>query len=427
MDDILVFAPTQEIYDATHEAAQTAPADAGVVLNPDKCTISTDSVKFLGHMVSAEGISPDPRKLEALATLQAPIDIAELRRALRMFTFLTKFLPEMATVSAPLRLLLKSDSAWQWTDAQQAAFDRLKQLSSSAPCLALFDPSQPCQVSANASSYGRGAVLLQPRGSNWVPVAFASRSLTTAETRYAQIEKECLASVWACEHVHHVLYGGPQFTVETDHKPLVPLINSTDLDRTSLRCQRLLLCLMKYNVVAVHTPGKFLTVADTLSRAPLPSMQSSSILQYVTAFVSAIKHNPSCHIDNQRLRSTTLLDPIASRLPDFILDGWPSKSNSVPSDSRTYFPLHAQLSVVKDLIYCGNRMFVAESSRSEVLSTLHEGHQGITKCRARARDSVWWPSVAQEIATFITDCATCAKFWAQPAEPLKLTEFPSLP
>ena len=72
-------------------------------------------------------------------------------------------------------------------------------------------------------------------------------------------------------------------------------------------------------------------------------------------------------------------------------------------------------------------MFVAESSWSEVLSTLHEGHQGITKCGARARDSVWWPSVAQEIATFITDCATCAKFRAQPAEPLKLTDFPSLP
>ena len=227
-----------------------------------------------------------------------------------MFTFLTKFLPEMATVSAPPRLLLKSDSAWQWTDAQRAAFDRLKQVASSAPCLALFDPSEPCKVSADASSYGLGAVLLQPRGSNWVTVACASRSLTTAETRYAQIAKECLASVWACEHFHHFLYGGPQFTVETDHKPLVPLINSADLDRTPLRCQRLLLRLMKYNVVAVHVPGKFLTVAETLSRAPLPSMQSSSALQDdVIAFVSAITHNPSCHVDNQRLRSATLLDP----------------------------------------------------------------------------------------------------------------------
>ena len=381
MADILVFAPTQDIHDATLEAVQTTLADAGVVLNPDKCTISTNSVKFLGHMVSAEGISPDPRKLEALATLQAPTNIAELRRALGMFTFLTKFLPKMATVSAPLRLLLKSDSAWQWTDAQQAAFDRLKQLASSAPCLALFDPSQPCKVSADASSYGLGAVLLQPRGSNWVPVAYTSRSLTTAETRYAQIEKECLASVWACEHFHHFLYGGPQLTVETNHKPLVLLINSAD--RTPLRCQRLLLRLMKYNVVAVHIPGKFLTVADTLSRSPLPSMQSSSALQDdVTAFVSAITHNPSCQVDNQRLRSATLLDPIASHLSDFILDGWPCKSNSVPSDLRPYFPFRAQLSVGNDFIYCGNRIFVSESCRSEVLSTLHEGHQGTTKCCA---------------------------------------------
>ena len=104
-----------------------------------------------------------------------------------------------------------------------------------------------------------------------------------------------------------------------------------------------------------------------------------------------------------------------------------SKSNSVPSDLRPYFPFRTQQSVANDLICCGNRIFVPESCCSEVLSTLHEGHQGITKCRARARDSVWWPSVAQEIAPFITDCATCAKFRAQPAEPLKPTEFPSLP
>ena len=231
--------------------------------------------------MSAEGISPDSRKLEALATLQAPTNIAELRRALGMFTFLTKFLPEMDTVSVPLRLRL---------NCQFRTLPR-----------SLRSISALQKVSADASSYGLGAVLLQPRCSNWVPVAYASRSLTTAETRYAQIEKECLASVWDCEHFHHFLYGGPQFTVETDHKPLVPLINSADLDRTPLCCQRLLLRLMKY-VVAMHVPGKFLTVADTLSRALSPSVQSSSALQDdVTAFVSAITHNPSCHVDNQRL------------------------------------------------------------------------------------------------------------------------------
>ena len=156
---------------------------------------------------------------------------------------------------------------------------------------------------------------------------------------------------------------------------------------------------------------KFLTVADTLSRAPLPYMQSSSALQDdVTACVFAITHNPSCHVDNQRLRSTPLLDPIASRLSDFILHGWPSKSNTVPSDLLPYFPFCAQLSVANDLIYCGNRIFVPESCRCEVLSTLHEGHQGITKCRTRACDTVWWPSVAQEIATFITNCAICVNF-----------------
>ena len=428
MDDILVFAATQAGHDAALAAVKTALANAGVQLNPEKCLISVPKTKFLGHIVSADGISPDPRKLEALAALPAPTDVTELRRALGMFTFLSKFLPEMASVSAPLRLLLKADSAWQWTDVQQAAFDSLKQLASAAPCLALYDPAQPCKVSADASSYGLGAVLLQPQGSTWIPVACASRSLTTAETRYAQIEKECLASVWACEHFHHHLYGGPEFTIETDHKPLVPLINSADLDRTPLRCQRLLLRLMKYNGKAVYVPGKLLTIADTLSRAPVSAAQPSPDLQDdVSAHVAAVTQHTSQTVDPAALRQSTAADPVLPRLHEYILHGWPSKPSSIPEDLRPYFAVRAQLSMADGLIYCGNRVVVPESCRPAMLTTLHIGHQGITKCRARARNSFWWPSLSQEIATHVMACPTCAKFRSQPAEPLQPTEFPSLP
>ena len=141
----------------------------------------------------------------------------ELRRALGMFTFLSKVVPYMANVSAPLRALLKADTTWQWDTQQETTFCCLKELATSAPCLALFSPNQPVRIIADASSHGLGTVFLQPDGSRWHPVAYASRSLSPTEQRYAQIEKECLAIVWACEHFHHYIYGGPQFTVETDH------------------------------------------------------------------------------------------------------------------------------------------------------------------------------------------------------------------
>ncbi len=170
--------------------------------------------------------------------MEEPTDVSGIRRFLGLANQLGKFTPELADQTKPLRDLLSSKNEWSWGHPQTEAFQSIKKLLSTTPCLALYDPQRETILSADASSYGIGAVLKQkqPDGS-LRPTVFASRALTSTEQRYAQIEKEALAVTWAAERLSDFLTG-IHFTIETDHKPLVPLLGSKNLDELPLRVQR---------------------------------------------------------------------------------------------------------------------------------------------------------------------------------------------
>ena len=157
---------------------------------------------------------------------------------------------------------LKKDTQWSWGPAQEKSFEEVKQALVNATTLTFYDPHTTITVSADASSFGIGAVILQEENNRLKPIAFASHALLPAESRYPQIEKECLASVWACEKFDRYLLGPQQFKLLTDHKPLVPLINGSDHNAVAIRCQRLLIRMMRYKPKAQHVPGKELVVAD---------------------------------------------------------------------------------------------------------------------------------------------------------------------
>ena len=276
-DDILVAGSTMQEHDSRLEQVFRAIHKAGLKLNKEKCKFRQETLDYLGHKFSSQGMSPSPDKIKAISEMKAPSDVTELRRYLGMVNYLGGYIPNLSQIEQPLNELLKKESVWTWGEKQRNAFAEIKKLLTTAPTLAYYDPVKPVTVSADASGYGIGAVLLQGTKTDVHPVAYASRTMTQSEQRYAQIEKECLAATWACEKFHRYLFGLEKFRLITDHKPLVPIINSEDLNKVPLRCQRLLMRLMKYNAQAEFAPGKTLQVADTLSRQPLEETESESI------------------------------------------------------------------------------------------------------------------------------------------------------
>ena len=183
---------------------------------------------------------------------------------------LGKFSKNLASLTQPLRELLSKKHTWLWGPNQQQAFTQVKDELTKPTTLALYDVQKESKVSADASAYGLGAVLLQQTDSDWKPVAYASRAMSETERRYAQIEEAALAITWACEKFSMYILG-KRSSIETDHKPLVPLLGSKHLDSLPPRVLRFRLRLARFDYSIEHVPGKLLYTADTLSRAPISS------------------------------------------------------------------------------------------------------------------------------------------------------------
>ena len=254
MDDVLIFGRSQKEHDDRLTNVLKRIQTAGITLNPSKCEFSRCQLKFLGHLIDGQGIRADPEKTAAIQEMPPPTNVSELRRVMGMINQLGKFSSRIADLSQPLRSLLSKRNSWLWTETQDKAFVQIKDELSKPTVLALYNPQASTKISADASSYGLGAVLLQKHEETWKPIAYASRSMSDTEQRYAQIEKEALAVTWACEKFSSYVLG-MHFTIETDHKPLIPLLGSKSLDSLPPRVLRFRLRLSRFDYDIVHIQG----------------------------------------------------------------------------------------------------------------------------------------------------------------------------
>ena len=187
MDDLLIFGSNKEEHDLRLSATLQWFEQVGVTLNPSKCVFATDHIKFLGRIVDKTGVQADPAKISANLQMDSPTNLSDLRQFLDMANQPGKFSPRLAEITQPLRELMSSKKTWLWGPYQQSTFSGVKSELSRPIILTLYNLKVPTKVSADASSYGIGAVLLQYNEGQWKPVLYASRSMSDSECRYTQI------------------------------------------------------------------------------------------------------------------------------------------------------------------------------------------------------------------------------------------------
>ncbi|XP_054287870.1 uncharacterized protein K02A2.6-like [Macrosteles quadrilineatus] len=419
-DDILVVGRTQEEHDHRLANVLQRLREHNVTLNKDKCNINVNRVKFLGHLIENGLIKPDPEKVEAIMKMQTPNNVNELRQFLGMVNYLMKFIPNLAEVTAPLRILLKKGYQWVWSDVQKSAWDKIKSLISSNPVLVSYNKNRKTRVAADASSFGLGGVIEQFVDGKWKPITYASRSLSPTEMRYAQIEKEALALTWACERFSQYVLG-TEFELMTDHKPLVQVLGSKQIASLSARLQRLRMRMGCFRYKVTYVKGKEFYVPDVLSRNPIKSNEEHEDILEQDLFVQSILDAIPCSDKRlKEIKEAQDTDEECGRIKSWIVNNnW--NKNSV------YWKYRTDLNISKGFLLLGTRLFIPKSLRKEILSKIHEGHMGIVKCRRRVYESVWWPGCSTDIATLVTNCPVCLEQRSNKSEPLLLTELPKNP
>ncbi|KAK3107438.1 hypothetical protein FSP39_014641 [Pinctada imbricata] len=422
IDDILIWGSTKQEHDERLKRVLDKAREYNLKLSPDKCKLRRDSIKYVGHILSSEGVKPDPEKIRAVQSMEKPTNKQEMLTFLGFVQYLGKFMPRMSDVSTLLRKLTEHSAEWIWTREHDVSFDTLKTMATNAPVLKYYDPNLPLTLSVDATSKGVGAVLIQ----EGKPIAYGSRALTDSQKNYAQIEKETLALVYGCQKFHQYIFGRTVH-VETDHKPLQSIF-SKSLLKAPMRLQRLLLAVQKYDLVVKYKPGKLVFLADHLSRSFLPETTEQLIPDVEVNSISPASYLPLSQDRYLELQQKTGEDETLQTLKNTVQNGWPMNKSQLPYCLHPYWSIRDEIAFIDGLLYKGDRLIIPKSLQPEMLNIIHQSHLGIVKCKSRAREVLYWPGMSSQIEDKISQCSVCAEIQnSNPKEPLLTVEIPDRP
>ena len=424
-DDMIIAAATEEEHDLILLKVLKRAREQNIKFNPSKIQFKKSEVFYMGNVLTEHGVRPDRVKVTAIVNMPEPQSKEDVRRLIGMLNYLSPYIPNMSAVTAPVRDLLKKETQFSWLPEDERAFQTVKQILSAEPLLKLYDESKKVTIQCDASSKGLGPCLMQ----EGKPIAYASRSLTETEQRWFQIEKELLAIVFAAERFHQYIYG-KEVEVESDHKPLETILKKS-IENASPRIQLMLLRLLRYKLDVKYVLGTKLYIADALSRAytaPEIAHSDTEIPEMELRIHGLVMSLPMSEMRLTQLKEATKEDETLCRLKATIEKGWPTHRKSAEPSIRQYWGIRDELHVAEHLIFKDERVVIPSCMRADVLKKVHETHLGIEKCKARARASMYWPGMTNDIEEMIAKCPTCAKFKPRnKKEPLMPHDVPDRP
>ena len=432
IDDILIYSKTVEEHKNHLHLVLSRLRENDLKAKFSKCAFWKEEVHFLGHVISAKGISVNPNKVVAIQAWKRPSTISEIRSFMGMAGYYRRFIKDFSKISSPLTNLTRKNQAFVWTEKCEQAFIKIKEALINAPVLRVPEGNENLVVYTDASGSGLGAVLMQQDQ----VVAYASRQLKPHETRYATHDLELAAVVYALKLWRHYLLGA-KFILYTDHKALKYLFSQKDLN---MRQHRWVEFLAAYDLDILYTPGKANKVADALSRqhakVAMLMMEEFRDLSILTDL--EIEENSGVQmmpIEEGEGKGKLSMISLQSDLLLKIGKMQEQDLNMVEKKmliSKGEEVINYQVDK-NGYLRNKNRICVPENIelKEEILNEYHRSkysiHPGSTKMYQNLKRNLWWKGMKSDVARYVARCMTCQQVKAETQRPSGLLQPLSIP
>ena len=448
LDDLIIFSDSLEEHLRRLDMVLNRLKDCNLKLNPKKCKFLQRKVKYVGHIVSENGVEADPDKIDKVINWPVPQNAEEVRQFTSFAGYYRRFVKDFSKISKPLTALhpntgykngkkVKTAKPFVWGKEQQEAFETLKAALSSPPILGYANYDIPFEIHTDASHKGLGAVLYQRQEGKLRPICYASRGLKKSERNYPAFKLEFLALKWAiAETLHDYLYG-TKFTVVTDNNPLTYALSKAKLDATGHRWLSSLAC---YDFNIIYRPGMANIDADILSRYPgnenRSEISSESVKAICGSLVAPSRHTVSMSVDvldvtefpGQPMAQKDMREIRREQIKDTCIGFWiravkdrkqPEKKDIHTREGLAMLKNFSSFKMIRGLLYkevlteneTKNQLVLPSCFIEQVLKGLHNdmGHPNKDRTLSLLRDRFFWPGMTSDTETWISNCDRCIK------------------